>query len=160
MKTTKKYGKQADAALQLWVKLARASATFGKLSADNIRTFGLTEPQFAVIECLGHLGPLKHGELSKKMLVSGGNITCVIDNLEKENLVERIQSKKDRRAIMVRLTPKGQRFFKEKFIHHAKFITTISSVLTMAEQNQLASLLKKFGLALQEQFPENRNENE
>jgi MarR family 2-MHQ and catechol resistance regulon transcriptional repressor len=160
MKTTEKYGKQADAALQLWVKLARASATFGKLSADNIRTFGLTEPQFAVIECLGHLGPLKHGELSKKMLVSGGNITCVIDNLEKENLVERIQSKKDRRAIMVRLTPKGQRFFKEKFIHHAKFITTISSVLTVTEQNQLASLLKKFGLALQEQFPENRNENE
>lgn len=160
MKTTKKYGKQADTALSLWVKLARASATFGKLSSENIRTFGLTEPQFAVIECLGHLGPLRHSELSKKMLVSGGNITCVIDNLEKENLVERIQSKKDRRVIMVRLTSKGQRFFKDKFVQHAKFITTITSVLSAVEQDQLATLLKKFGLALQEQFPENRNGND
>jgi MarR family transcriptional regulator, 2-MHQ and catechol-resistance regulon repressor len=156
MKNMLKYGKRTNLALNLWVKLARASATFSKLSSESIRSFGLTEPQFAVIECLGHLGPLKLGELSKKMLVTGGNITCVIDNLEKEKLVKRIRSKKDRRMTTVQLTEKGQKLFGDKFKIHAQHITIAASVLTDVEQNQLAGLLKKFGLALQAQFPERK----
>lgn len=154
MKDRQNYGKRAEIALQLWVKLARAASTMGKMSAENIKGFGLTEPQFAVIECLGHLGPLSHTELSRKMLVTGGNITCVIDNLQKENLVERIQDKKDRRVSSVKLTAKGKKLFREKFVEHAKFIATISSVLSEQEQRQLSSLLKKFGLGLKQQFPE------
>ncbi|MBI5021313.1 MAG: MarR family transcriptional regulator [Ignavibacteriales bacterium] len=160
MKLTKKYGKKADTALQLWVKLARAAATFGKLSSENIRTFGLTEPQFGVIECLGHLGPLKLNELSKKMIVTAGNITCVIDNLQKEHLVERIKNNKDRRVIVVRLTPKGQKLFKSIFTKHAEYISKLASVLNEQEQKQLASLLKRLGLALTEQFPRRNKQKE
>ncbi len=144
------YGKKAGLALSLWVKLARASATFGKLTTENIRTFSLTEPQFAVLECLGHLGPLKLSDLSKKMLVSSGNMTCVVDNLEKEKLVGRIPSKDDRRAKLVQLTPKGKKIFDEIFIKHAEFITKIVAVLTPKEQETLAQLLKKLGIALNE----------
>lgn len=150
MKTPNKYGKKANLALSLWVKLARASATFGKLSTENIRSFGLTEPQFAVLECLGHLGPLKLSILSKKMLVSSGNMTCIVDNLEDEHLVERMPSREDRRAILVQLTPKGKKIFDKIFIKHAEFITKIAGVLTENEQETLAQLLKKLGLSLTE----------
>ena len=148
----KKYGKKADIALNLWVKLARASSTFGKLTQNNIRSFGLTEPQFGVLECIGHVGPLTLGELSKKRLVSGGNITCVIDNLEKEGLVERIHSAEDRRAIVAQLTLKGKKLFEEIFVKHAEYVAEIATVLTEEEQEQLARLLKKLGLSLQERF--------
>jgi len=136
-------------ALSLWVKLSRASATMGKLSKVDIESYGLTPPQFSVIESLGHLGPMLMGKLCSKLLVTGGNITVVIDNLEKEGLVERIPSKEDRRAIMVQLTRKGQSLFDKIFIKHAHYVEKAMSVLTQEEQVQLSGLLKKLGLALQ-----------
>ncbi len=149
LKTTQKYGKKAELALGLWVKLARAFTTFHKLSSLDIRSFGLTEPQFSVLECLGHRGPLTIGALSKKMLISGGNTTVIIDNLEKENLVERVRSKEDRRVILVQLTSNGKTLFDDIFIKHAECITNMASVLTDQEQETLSQLLKKLGLKLQ-----------
>ncbi len=152
MKTTKKYGKKADLALGMWVKLARASSTFGKLTNADIVRYGLTPPQFSVIETLGHLGPMRMGGFCSKLLTSGGNITVVIDNLEKDSLVERVPSQEDRRAIEIRLTSKGEKLFKEIFVQHAQFVTKIASVLSEDEQLQLSGLLKKLGIALQEKF--------
>jgi MarR family 2-MHQ and catechol resistance regulon transcriptional repressor len=150
VKTTKKYGKKADLALSMWVKLARAFATFSKKSSENIRTFGLTEAQFGALECLGHLGAMTIGELCKKQLVSGGNMTVVVDNLEKVGLVERTKSKQDRRTILVRLTTKGKKLFDEIFAGHAHHIATLASVLAEDEQRELGRLLRKLGLALRE----------
>ena len=152
MKTTKKYVKKADLALSLWVKLARASSTFSRLTNLDIQRYGLTQPQFSVIEALGHLGPMKMGSFCSKMLTSGGNITVVIDNLEKEGLVERIPFPKDRRATTVRLTSKGEKLFNDIFSKHAQFVTKVASVLDEEEQIQLSALLKKLGMALQEKF--------
>ena len=149
MKNARKYSKKVDLALDMWVKLARASSTFGRLTCEHIGSFKLTGPQFGVLECLGHLGPLTLGELSKKQLVSGGNITCVVDNLEKEGLVERVPSKEDRRAIVAQLTPKGKKRFEDTFAKHADFVMKAASVLTEEEQETLSTLLKKLGLSLQ-----------
>jgi MarR family transcriptional regulator, 2-MHQ and catechol-resistance regulon repressor len=148
MKPTDKYGKKASLALDMYVKLVRATGTFNKLTGNDIQKFGLTQPQFGVIETLGHLGSLTMGEICSKMLVSGGNITVVIDNLEKEGLVERVPSTKDRRTIFVRLTTKGKKLFDEIFVKHAECITNLASALTESEQTQLARLVKKLGLAL------------
>jgi MarR family 2-MHQ and catechol resistance regulon transcriptional repressor len=150
MKTTKRYGKKTDIALSTWVKLARAHDTFSHLTASQIRSFGLTTAQFGVVECLGHLGPMLIGELTKKHLVSGGNMTVVVDNLEKEVLVERSISNNDRRAFIVKLTSKGKRLFNKIFIKHAEYITQLASVLTEAEQVELSHLLKKLGLGLKD----------
>jgi MarR family 2-MHQ and catechol resistance regulon transcriptional repressor len=122
------------------------------LTSENIRSFGLTEPQFSLFECLGHLGPLPLGELSRKQLVSGGNTTCIVDNLEKLGLVERVQSSKDRRVTVAQLTPKGMKLFEEVFVKHAEHITELASALSMEEQESLAALLKKLGLALAERI--------
>jgi MarR family transcriptional regulator, 2-MHQ and catechol-resistance regulon repressor len=151
LKKARKYYKKANLALGLWTKLARASAAFSRLSAENIRTFGLTEPQFAVLECLGHLGPLSPGALSKKMLVTNSNITCVVDNLVREGLVERARNSKDRRSTLVGLTPKGRSLFEDNFAKHADFIFKAVSILTETEQQTLAGLLKKLGIYLQDQ---------
>jgi MarR family 2-MHQ and catechol resistance regulon transcriptional repressor len=148
MKTTKRYGRKADVALTMWVKLARATATFGKLTQEHVRTFGLTEPQFGALECLGHLGPMTIGQLCKKQLVSGGNMTVVVDNLEKEGLVERVPSKEDRRSILVRLTDKGTKLFNDIFEQHAQYVAKLASVLTEDEQEELGRLLKKLGVSL------------
>lgn len=148
MKATKKYGKKIDTALSLWVKLVRAHDTFSHLTSAHIRSFGITTAQFGVVECLGHLGQMLIGDLTKKHLVSGGNMTVVVDNLEREGIVERSVNKKDHRAYYVRLTPKGKRLFDKIFIPHAEYIAKLASVLTEDEQIQLGLLLKKLGLGL------------
>jgi MarR family transcriptional regulator, 2-MHQ and catechol-resistance regulon repressor len=150
VRTTVQYGEKADLALSLWVKLARASATFGRLTGKDIERYGLTQPQFGVVELLGHLGPVTIGEVTKKMLVTGGCVTVILDNLEKEGLVERMRSTEDRRVIKVQLTAKGQSLFKNIFGQHAERVSQLASVLTEGEQNQLSDLLKKLGLALKD----------
>ena len=148
MKTTKKYGKKADLALTTWVKLARAFSVFSKASSKDIETYGLTEPQFGVLETLGHLCTMTFSQLCKKRLVSGGNMTVVVDNLEKQGLVERKHCEEDRRAIYVRLTKKGEEVFNDIFPKHAKFVAGLTSALTEKEQEDLGRLLKKLGLSL------------
>ncbi|HEY4613762.1 MAG TPA: MarR family transcriptional regulator [Bacteroidota bacterium] len=149
MKTTKRYGNKADRALSMWVKLARAASTFSRLTCEDIRRYGLTPPQFGALETLGHLGPLPLGALCRKQLVSGGNMTVVVDNLEKEGLVERIPGAKDRRVTLVQLTAKGKKQFDKIFTQHARRVAELASVLTEQEQEELGRLSKKLGIALQ-----------
>lgn len=143
------YGKKNDLALNTWVKLARTHSIISHLSDENVRNYNLTTPQFGVIEALGHLGPLRVGQLCKKMLVSGGNMTLVLDNLERHNLIERVFSKEDRRAILIQLTEKGAKLFDSIFSKHADRIGEIMSVLSFEEQKQLGDLLKKLGKSLE-----------
>jgi MarR family 2-MHQ and catechol resistance regulon transcriptional repressor len=145
MKTTEQYGPKVDRALSMWVKLARAFSTFHKLTADHIRKFNLTQPQFGALETLGHLGPMTIGELCKKQLVSGGNMTVVVDNLVERRLVDRVTSREDHRSYIVKLTPKGKKLFDRIFKEHAEFVTRISGVLSEEEQEELGRLLKKLG---------------
>jgi MarR family transcriptional regulator, 2-MHQ and catechol-resistance regulon repressor len=70
--------------------------------------YGLTIPQFGIMEALYHLGPLSLGELADKLLVSGGNVTYVMDRLEEQGLVYRQRSDLDRRVIEARLTDEGR----------------------------------------------------
>lgn len=148
MKTTEVYGKKIDLALSMWVKLARAFSVFNKKSVEQIRSFGLTQPQFGAIECLGHLGEMPLGCLSERMLVSCGNTTVIIDNLEKEAYVERFRKPDDRRQIYVKLTDKGQELFQSIFLQHAEYIAELASVLSSEEQEQISNLLKKLGQAI------------
>lgn len=144
------YSETENRALDLWIKLARAYAVFNKEAMSHIRSVGLTPSQFAVLECLGHRGEMTLGALSEKMLMSCGNITLVVQNLEKEGLVERVRSHADRRVVHVDLTAAGQERFAAVFPGHAAHIQAQAEVLSQAEQQQLAALLKKLGLALQE----------
>lgn len=146
------YSEAENISLDMWVKLARAFAVFSKGTNEHIRQCNLTTSQFAVVECLGHKGQMTLGELSSKMLMSCGNMTVVVDNLEKDQLVERLRSENDRRVIHVRLTNAGQQLFDKIFPDHARYVAKLASVLNIQEQKELAQMLKKLGLGLQEQL--------
>jgi len=152
------YGVRLSRSLDLWVKLARSFTTIQHTAEEHVRSLGLTLPQFGVLECLGHKGELTFTELSRKQLVSGGNMTVVVDNLEKEGIVERSRCLEDRRQVFVRLTPKGKKLFDRIFAQHAEVIADSVSGITPEEQERLAMLLKKLGTAAAGSGPGERKE--
>ncbi len=132
-------------ALDTYIKLSRATNSF----EDRVLSHGtlgkLTVSQFGVLEALHHLGPLCQGQLSQKLLKSTGNITMVVDNLEKSGFVRRVRSVEDRRMIQIELTPAGAELIARVFPLHAAAIVAEMSVLTPAEQAALSELCRKLG---------------
>lgn len=137
-------------ALRLWISLARCYATYARAVAGKVQEYGLTTPQFGILEALYHLGPLSLGELAGKLLVTGGNVTYVMDRLEDQGLVYRDRSPADRRIIQAKLTEKGRALIAQVFPGHGAFIEELSGHLDPAEQDVLRGLLKKLGTAIKE----------
>lgn len=133
-------------ALSTFVKLRRAGNTVtARLNPVLQKEHGLTESQFGVLEALWHLGPMPQARLSEKLLVSGSNLTTVMDNLERGGLVRRDANPEDRRAHLVRLTPRGEALVASAFPAHARRIVTLLGALTQVEQRQLGRLCRKLG---------------
>jgi MarR family 2-MHQ and catechol resistance regulon transcriptional repressor len=137
--------KDITLAQSTWVKLHRAFTSLNNSTTAKIKTFGLTYPQFSIIETLGYIGPMKISDLYNKMLYNGGNMTIVLDQLEDKDFLRRVNSKEDRRAILIELTEKGSKLYKEICPENAKHIKKLMSVLDDGELNSLSSLLKKLG---------------
>lgn len=108
----------------------------------------MTTPQFGVLEALYHIGPLSLGELASKLLVTGGNVTYVMDRLEQQGLVERERSKEDRRVVKARLTAEGRKLVDGVFPQHATAIAELVRHLEPGEQEELRRLLKLLGTGI------------
>ena len=132
-------------ALAAYVKLLRASKAVVAKLEPRLASLGLTPTQLGVLEAILHKGPLTQRQLSRKVLTSAGNMTDVIDKLERRNLVHRARSEVDRRAIVVDLTAEGHRLISELFRAHALDIAHAMSGLDRAELAQLGDLLRKLG---------------
>jgi MarR family 2-MHQ and catechol resistance regulon transcriptional repressor len=137
-------------ALRLWISLARCYATYARAVSGKVQEYGLTTPQFGILEALYHLGPLSLGELAEKLLVTGGNITYVMDRLEEQGLVYRDRSPADRRIIQAKLTEKGRDLIAGVFPEHGEFIERLSGHLAGDEQEALRALLKKLGTSVRD----------
>lgn len=107
---------------------------------------GLTISQFGVLEALLHKGPLCQRDIAAKILKSTGNITLVIDNLEKQGLVKRERTHEDRRYLTVTLTGQGEKLIKTVFADVEAAIVKEMEILTPHEQDVLGGLCKKLGL--------------
>ena len=81
------------------------------------------------------------GELSQRLMVTGGNVTGITDLLEKEGLVARASDLEDRRALRVKLTPSGQRLFKKMAAEHERWIIDLFARLPLRGKQRLAELL-------------------
>ncbi|MGE5364969.1 MAG: MarR family winged helix-turn-helix transcriptional regulator [Bacteroidota bacterium] len=130
-------------ALSLWDKLFQTYESIRKVQARTVFEHNLTAPQYNVLEVLYIFGPMPLKKISQKLFVSGANITCIVDNLEKESLVERVPSSGDRRIIQAELTEKGRAKMKSLFPLNAKNLMQITSVLNNQEQEELTKLLDK-----------------
>jgi MarR family 2-MHQ and catechol resistance regulon transcriptional repressor len=133
-------------ALTAYIKLMRAAESV-TARAHTVLPKEITLSQFGVLEALLHRGPLCQGELASKLLRSGGNVTLVVDNLEKAGYVLRERNPEDRRFITVSLTPKGRAFIADLFPKVAASITREFSALSSAEQFTLGWLCRKLGAA-------------
>ncbi len=144
------WSESEELSLRLWIALARCYSTVAREVASRVAEYGLTTPQFGVLEALYHLGPLSLGELAEKLLVTGGNITYVMDRLERDGLVERDRSGPDRRVVTARLTPAGETLIRDVFPGHASFIHELTEELSEDEKRVARKLLKRWGLGLWE----------
>ena len=132
-------------ALAAYINLLRATNTVTSHSMKHLDAFGLTPSQFAVLEALYHVGPLCLSELAHKILRTSGNLTMVVDNLEKSGMVKRVQSSTDRRYVSVEITSKGRELIGRLFPEHAAQITDLMSRLSADEQETLRKLCRKLG---------------
>lgn len=131
--------------LNAYIKLMRSSESITNRLSRHLSDHGLTISQFGTLEALLHLGPQNQREIGRKLLKSGGNITMVIQNLEKQGLVRRKTDPDDRRAVIVNLTKKGRNFIEEVFPKHLEIISQEFEILTEDEKKELGRICKKLG---------------
>lgn len=142
-----KISKAEKEAMGLIVKMNRSLHAVERNTLNRLADVNLSVSQFGVLEALYHLGPLCQTELAGKLLKSTGNLTTVIDNLEKRKLVERRRSTEDRRFIQVHITQEGAELIEVFFPGHMQRLVKAFSVLTAEERTELARITKKLGLA-------------
>lgn len=137
-------------ALKLLVVLARANASIQTHLHANVGAHGLTLTEFGILEVLYHKGPLLLGEVQKRILVSSGGVTYLVDRLEEKGLVERRACTEDRRARYAALTPQGEALIARIFPLHAELIQEVMGTLSLQEQRQAVELLRRLGRAAAE----------
>jgi MarR family transcriptional regulator, 2-MHQ and catechol-resistance regulon repressor len=134
-------------ALNAYIKLVRAAESLIGRMSQKLADDGLTISQFGALEALHHLGPMSQRRLGEKLLKSSGNITMVVDNLQKRGLVERRRDSQDRRVVTVLLTDAGQKLIAEIFPQHLGAIMAEIGVLDAGEQDELSRLCRRIGLS-------------
>jgi MarR family 2-MHQ and catechol resistance regulon transcriptional repressor len=135
-----------EVALKLWVVLARAFAAIQQRATEDVARHGLTGAEFSVLEALYHKGPLLLGDVQKKVLVSSGGVTYLVDRLEERGLVRRKLCPSDRRARYAELTEDGTTLMQRIFPEHAACISEAVAGLGLSEQREAIRLLKELGL--------------
>ena len=129
--------------LRLWLRLLTCTQLIEKQVRTGLREeFNTTLPRFDLMAQLEREPQgMKMNDLSRRMMVTSGNITPVTDQLVKEGLIERISLPDDRRAWLIRLTPKGRTQFKKMAKRHEAWIVAAFAALKEPEITQLHALL-------------------
>lgn len=133
-------------ALNTYTKLMRAAESVTGRVHRVLAEPKLTISQFGVLEALYHKGPLCQRDIASKILKSTGNITLVVDNLEKQNLVRRVRDNEDRRYVTIHLTAAGTTLITRVFADVEAAIVSEMDTLNENEQELLGSLCKKLGM--------------
>ncbi len=133
-------------ALETYIKLTRAAESVIARATADLAQYNLSLSQFMVLEALYHLGTLSQVEVAQKLLKSTGNITTVLQNLEKRDLICRQRDTEDQRYIRVSITESGRELIAAMFPSHVRGIVDIMSALSADEQDVLATLSRKLGL--------------
>jgi len=131
--------------LRLWLRLRTCTQLIEKQVRNELREqFATTLPRFDLMSQLERAPEgLKMNELSRRMMVTGGNVTGITDQLVTEGLVERVDVAGDRRAWRVRLTARGRKLFNDMAQQHEAWICDAFASLSPKEINQLHKLLGK-----------------
>ncbi|MFZ6846747.1 MarR family winged helix-turn-helix transcriptional regulator [Undibacterium sp. RuRC25W] len=131
--------------LRLWLRMLSCTVMVEAEIRSRLRNeFGITLPRFDLMAQLERYPEgLRMGELSKRMMVTGGNITGITDQLEQENLVIRVPDPKDRRAYSVMLTPAGRTAFKRMAAVHEAWIVELFAGMPAKDKTHLSTSLSQ-----------------
>ena len=131
------------ASLRLWLRLLSCTTRVEDKIRQKLReSFDITLPRFDLMAQLErHPDGLSMGELSRRMMVTGGNITTIVDQLEKEKLVLRVVGVNDRRSFTVKLTQAGKDAFTDMAIAHEAWVADLFEGLSVNQQTELYTLL-------------------
>ncbi len=132
-------------ALRIWLRLLTCTQMIETVVRSRLRSrFGTTLPRFDLMAQLErHAEGLKMNELSRLLMVTGGNVTAIVDQLEKEGLVERLDEPDDRRAFRIRLTRAGDKSFAEMARQHEEWVVGLLAGMSAREQDELLRLLAR-----------------
>ena len=132
-------------ALRIWLRLLTCTQMIERVVRSRLRGgFATTLPRFDLMAQLErHPEGLKMNELSRLLMVTGGNVTTIVDQLEKEGLVERLDEPADRRAFRIRLTRSGEKAFAEMARAHEQWVVELLAGLSRKEHAELLKLLAK-----------------
>ncbi len=142
-------------ALKLWLRLLTCTNLVqGHLRQQLRESFDSTLPRFDLLAQLDrHPEKLRMGELTKLMMVSGGNVTGLVTQLEKEGLVKRTPLKTDRRTFLVGLTKKGKSYFDKMAQDHESWVVNLFSGMGAAQQDELMNDLMALKLSVKAPAP-------
>jgi DNA-binding MarR family transcriptional regulator len=131
--------------LKLWLRMLSCTVRIETEIRSRLRNeFGITLPRFDLMAQLErHPDGLRMGELSRRMMVTGGNVTGIAEQLVQEKLVVRVSDVNDRRAYSVKLTPAGRRAFERMAAAHEEWITELLGGVSSQEQRKLTELLSQ-----------------
>lgn len=129
--------------LKVWKELTSTFEVIEKSHTKRMAHLHLTNPQYSVLTALAEEGSMPLKSISKRLNVTGANITCVMDNLQKRNYAERVPSREDRRIINAELTKEGKKVVKEFTPLYLESIKEEIKNLTDEEKKSLVELLAK-----------------
>ncbi len=137
-------------ALRLWLRLLACTNLVEAPLRTRLREqFNGSLPRFDLMAQLDREpGGMKMRDLSRRLMVTGGNVTGLTDRLVAEGLVQRQEDPSDRRATTVALTPEGRRQFRTMARAHEAWVAELFAGLTAAQQAQLFELLGALKLTL------------
>ncbi len=146
------------ASLRLWLRLLTCTRMIERQVRRHLRDrFAMTLPRFDLMAQLErHPQGLRMGELSLRLMVTGGNVTGITDQLVSEGLVERRPAPGDRRAYAIRLTAKGKRAFDAMAIEHELWVIGMLAGMSASERAHLHELLGALKANLRAQEQEER----
>jgi len=132
-------------ALRLWLRLLTCTLMIERRIKSRLRErFDTTLPRFDLMAQLERApGGLTMSELSRRLMVTGGNVTGLVDPLVAEGLVERLAVPGDRRAAAVRLTSKGRRAFLAMAGEHERWVVAMMAGVSERDRGELAALLAR-----------------
>jgi DNA-binding MarR family transcriptional regulator len=132
-------------AIRLWLRMMATNRLVETRTRRLLQErYATTLPRFDLMAQLERAPKgLKMGELSRRMMVTGGNVTGITDLLEKEGLVERAADPADRRATLVRLTGAGRRAFAAMAEEHERWVIESFRALSGREMATMAALLAR-----------------
>lgn len=130
-------------ALKLWLRMLACTVRVEDAIRSRLRgAFGITLPRFDLMAQLErHPEGLRMGELSKRMMVTGGNVTGIAAQLEREQLVARVADPDDGRAFVVKLTPLGRTTFADMAAVHEGWVADLFREIPAADKATMIALL-------------------